>query len=71
MIVLDYNIEMSWLKHSCFDSVFSLTRTGASLSFKDDTLYLFGGTADSPKNNLSFHSYKLNSSEWHHINFSG
>jgi hypothetical protein len=67
MIILDYKIEMSWLNHSCYDSVFNLMRTSATLSFKDDTLYLFGGNADNPQSNLMFHKYKLSTSQWQHI----
>lgn len=65
--MLDYKIEMSWLNNFCFDSVFSLMRTGATMALKDDSVYLFGGNADNPQTNLMFHKYKMSTSQWKHV----
>ena len=59
MIVIDYKIGMSWLNHCCYDGIFSIARRGATLAHKDDTIYLFGGYADTPQTNLLFHNFYL------------
>lgn len=61
MIVVDYRIEMSWLRHQCNDSIFHLSRIGSSLNYYNNELYLFGGSPDTSQNNLMFHQFKVQS----------
>lgn len=69
--ILDYKIQMSFLNNLCLDGGFSLSRVGATLSFQDNCVYLFGGCPDSSQNNLAFHKFNLSSNLWQHVNSLG
>ena len=62
---------MSWLRHQCNDSIFQLSRIGATLNYFNNELFLFGGSPDINQNNLIFHKFKVQSNEWKHVNSTG
>ena len=65
------NFEIVNLPNICYESIFPMLRSGASMTGSDGTVYLYGGSTTRSKDSVYLHSYSLEDKQWKSLPING